>query len=94
MDVEHIDSFESLSFKLFILERVLFGDVTNLTPITGRRTGSRSDLYQTSQVHCHTFKGLRLRDVLEFSTKNSSDNADVTGLQIFECALKYYHELY
>ena len=49
-DVEHIDSIESLNLKLFVLERVLFGDVSNFTPITGRRTASEFDLFQTSQV--------------------------------------------
>ena len=55
-DIVRIDSIESLSFKLFILERVLFGDVTNLTPITGLRTATGFDLYQLPQVHGHTFK--------------------------------------
>ena len=55
-DVEHIDSIESLNFKLFVLERVLFGDVSNFTPITGRRTASEFDLFQASQVQCHSSK--------------------------------------
>ena len=55
-DVEHIDSIESLNFKLFVLERVLFGDVSNFTPITGRRTASEFDLFQASQVQDHSSK--------------------------------------
>ena len=55
-DVEHIDSIESLNFKLFVLERVLFGDVSNFTPITGRRTTTEFDLFQASQVQDHSSK--------------------------------------
>ena len=55
-DVEHIDSIESLNFKLFVLERVLFGDVSNFTPITGRRTTTEFDLFQASQVQDHSKK--------------------------------------
>ena len=55
-DIEHIDSIESLNFKLFVLERVLFGDVSNFTPITGRRTATEFDLFQASQVQDHSSK--------------------------------------
>lgn len=84
-DVEHIDSIESLNFKLFVLERVLFGDVSNFTPITGRRTASEFDLFQASQVQRrsskkagtskgfdHLFSDFR-RSVLSQSVQDVSD---------------------
>ena len=80
-DVEHIDSIESLNFKLFVLERVLFGDVSNFTPITGRRTTTEFDLFQASQVQDHSKKvGTSKGSVIYLSIFDLPDESVLTYL--------------